>query len=523
MNWTQKLDAFGRTLLRELGYDEIPNDHNPVTDALKDSEFIERYDNQFAWFNKSRCRTGLSKAAVLCQMQIYDAQNGPEMDGRLAGLREHWYRFYKARFAQPLAIQLGDKMELNEDGVMDIDGKAWFGRMSKTYSWIVDSLDTTYKQLWVEDASRKMEKFYDQLFGNANIVLALEKDGMVKRFSGMAKALGAISIYSGKGKSGKAAIELLLRDHFGWSENWNPFSEDNPLVVIHITDYDHDGEIIGNTFAKQMRRYTEYVLEARVGIKPAQVQVDGGWSEEWYIAKMKNNSAYKAWANEKGLFWAKCDCGHTWAVMKTGQHECPECPTGYAEVALGGGTIVYGFEVEALYTKDYRKLLVDAYLSVVPFDYVVERLRDECQASSMQAASDVRDRILVNNASYRALLKEFDRLEEIKEEFERRIADSLTELGEPHTTDWRADDDDPTADDFGNHVHQASDWTGPWRPFDAGDRTAKLTEWLQAPYTQFDPGLVDGFKWPVDFRLEQVQPTSTDMIDKFEQERIEWK
>lgn len=517
MDWYNKLNSFGKNMLRELGYDGyIPTDKNPITEALRDPQFVARFKGNMKSFN----RTQLSRTATICQMEIYDSQNGPEMDGRLTSIREQWYRWYKVKFAQPLAVQYGDKMEENELGVMDIDGLAWFGRMSQTYGWIVDNLKVTYKQLWIEDASRKMEQFYQQLFRDANIIVALEKDGMVKRFSAMAHALGARTVYSGKGKSGKAAIELLLREHFGWSERYNPFTEENPLVVIHISDYDYDGEVvIGPTFAKQIRRYTSNVLEARIGIKPTQVE-EGDWSESWYMAKIKNNKAYIKWANEKGLYRAKCaDCGNTWAVLQTGEHECPNCPTGYAEVKLGGGTQVYGFEVEALYTKDYTELLVGAYLSVVTLDYVIEKLRDECQADASSAASQIKDEILTNNESYQALLEEFDRLEEIKEEFEYKIQDAMYEIGRSHIGDWRDDDEDPTAEDFEDHVGKASVHTGPWRPFNSTARTAKLAEWLKAPYTKLDD---DTMAVVLQLIWEPETVTSLDIIADFEKEEIDW-
>ena len=480
MNWYNKLSQAQRELLAALGYDYLPIDHNPVTRAIESPDFVERF-NHIKGFN----RTQLSRLATICQMEIYDQQNGPEMDGRETSLREQWYRWYKVKFAQPLAIQLGDKMELNEMGIMDIDGRAWFGRMSQTYGWIVQNLDVTYKQMWVEDSSRKMNRFYTELFRNANVIVALEKDGMVKRFTAMSKALGAKSIYSGKGKSSRAAIELLLRNHFGWSERYNPFSAENPLVVIHISDYDYDGEVvIGPTFAKQIRRYTPHVLEARVGIKPAQV-IDAGyeWADTWYLVKIKNNSGYINWTNEKGLFWARCaECGHKWPVLSSGQHDCPQCPAQSENIELGNGTMAYGFEVEAMYTKDYKRLLVNAYLSVVPFSYVVGKLRDECQANSSTAAERIRADILKKNKSYQVLLeklKEFDKMNEAKDEFEQRVLDELCDLGEPLIDDWRDDDDDPTPEDYERHVEEAQDYTGPWRPFSPEDRTQALAKHLR--------------------------------------------
>lgn len=483
MDWSSKLDQFGEDLLKAIGKNPnwLPVDHNPVTEALKDPNFIERMETR-GILRASTCRMGLSRAATICQMVVYDHQNGPEEDGKLTGLREQWYRWYKVQFAQPLAGQLGDKMLLNEMGILDIDGRAWFARMSVTYGELVDTGEVTYKDLWVEDASRKMEKIHYEIFRQANIIVAVEKDGMMKRFASIAKALGAASIYSGKGKSGKAAIELLLREHFRWSEYHNPFTVEKPLIVIHISDYDYDGEaVIGPTFAEQCRRYTPHVLEARIGIEPYQIR-DAGLKWEtgvWYRVKVKKQSNYLDWTSEKALFTAECEeCGHKWPVIGIGPHDCPCCEGLSLPIEIGKD-VAHGFEVEAMYTKNYRSLMVNALLTVLPFDYIVKKLREECTADAYSTAQTITDQVCKDNKSYQSLLKEFERLEEIKQDFENKVRDQLQELGEPHVFDWENDDDDPEPDEYRGWVRDASDWAGPWRPFSKSDRTASLVKFLE--------------------------------------------
>jgi hypothetical protein len=487
VNWSHHLTTFGCNLLFELGESarDLPTDYNPITRALKDPDFVERHKDM-----KGFSRVALSRVATACQMVVFDAQGGPEGDGKPKALRRHWYAWYKTRFAQPLALQLGD-YHLNGQGVREINDLHWTQRLSNTYAEFVDEHGVTYKNLWVEDASRMMEQNWEVLFRGFNVVVAVEKDSLFADFQPSAKALGARSVYSGKGKSSKAAIEKCLREHFGWTPDHDPFTHDEPLIILHVSDYDFDGEaVIGPTFGEQSRRYTRHLLEARVGIQPENVTDCGhSWEEKWYQVKVSNRG-YRDWATDKALFLAQCiDCGHHWPVVGTQKragytHDplhrdvCPTCGGAPVTLEIGRNT-PHGFEVEALKTRDYYGLLVDALLRVVPFEHIVSRLRDECVADAWQAAREIMEEICKANEGYQEILKEFDRLEELKSRFEEEVTNKLMAIGEPHIGDWRDDDPDPTPDDFRRHVETATTWSEPWRPFSKRDRTDRLVSWLK--------------------------------------------
>ena len=463
MNWSDKINGLGNELLPAMGYDPqwLPTDHNPITRALETGDFLER----FGHIKGTRNRTQMSRLAVVCQMAVYDHDRGPEGDNKRKGLRRQWYAWYKTRFAQPYHAEVDPGKEFN--------GTGWAGRMSQTYGWLVDNLDVTYKDLWVDDASRMMQHWYDRLFQGCHIIVAVEKDSLFADFKAATHALGGVSLLSGKGKNSKAATEKLLREHFGWDTYGNQFSEDDPLIILHISDHDFDGEaVIGPTFAEQARRYTDHILEARVGVKPDHIE---DWVVNWYDVKV-NNSGYIRWSEKKALFLAECDCGHEWPAQGV-ELFCPRCD-GIVTLDVDGWQ-PHGFEVEALPTRAYYTLLVKALLEVLPFDYIISKLRDECRARPDDAASQIQSDILTKNADYQALLKEFDRLEEIKAAFENEILDELAALGEPLVGKWRNDDDDPTPEHFEQHVEQSQDWTGPWRPFRVRDRTASLVKHLR--------------------------------------------
>lgn len=474
-NWEQYLDDFGCRILEAVeGTSYLSGQYNPITQALKnDPEFVAKYQDM-PGFN----RKALSRVATVCQIAVFDTQNGPERDGKCKALRRHWYSWYK-QFAQHLSSQLGEDLQSERWGLN------WNGRHSQTYAEFVDKAGLTYKDLWVEDASRMIERFWDKLFSTCHIVIAVEKDSLFADFKSAAKAVGASAVFSGKGKSSKAAMEKMLRETFYWTSDGSAFDND-PLIILHISDHDFDGEaVIGPTFGKQAQRYTSNVLEARVGIRPENVTGQGhSLDDKWYQIKLSNNG-YKRWAEEKAVFMASCSfCGHHWPVVgikgirSSGRYTCPECWRG-AELINIDEDLAHGFEVEALETRDYYRLIVKALLQVLPFDYIIEKLRDECKASAYRTAETITKEILAENESYRKLQAKIEALQILTQKFEQDTKNQLERFAEPHISDWRNIEADPEPKDFEDYVHEANDWASVWRPFSQQARTDQLTEFVQ--------------------------------------------
>jgi hypothetical protein len=470
-------------------------------------QFLEEKD----WFDAKTSLGKLSRLATLCQMAVYNKTKGPDGEGPQA-LRRHWYHWYKVAFAQKLANQVEAVT-----GSRPSDAK-WESRISDTYSRLVDE-GATYWGLWVDDASRKRESFYETLFNGespAHILLCVEKDSLYDSFLPVARAIGARSITSGGGKNSRASAEKILREHFNWTIDHDPFTDDNPLIVIHVSDWDYDGEaVIGPTFGNQMKRYTPHVREARVGIFPQQVLDEGWeWPQRWYEIKTKD-SAYLDWAEDKGLYVAEClSCGNTWPVQGVAgdepdwqdtnrnsewepvleedvvhKHQCPECFSLVEPLRIKVDKEIisqpYGFEVEAVATRSYFAPVVDALLSILSYDDVVRYLRRACKADAYQAAERVMQDILDENETYQAMLRyleEYERVLELKETFENEVREHFHGLGEPHVSDWEDDDDDPDVENFREHASAARDYTYAWRPFRSSDRTDSLVEFLREEY-----------------------------------------
>lgn len=511
-NWEKYLGSFGRRLLGAMGIDVsygLPSEYNPITQALKSPDFVEKYEHIDGF-----SRSSLSKVATVCQMKVFDAQGGPEGDGECKAIRRHWYSYWKGHFAQPLAKQLGD-VKINAQGIEEMNDLVWVGRLSQTYAHFVDNRGLTYKDLWVDDQSRMMSYNWQTLFRGCNIMLAVEKDSLFGDFQAAAKAIGATSVYSGKGKSSKAAIEKVLREHFRWSPDYDPFWKD-PLVILHISDHDYDGEaVIGPTFAEQARRYTDNIIEVRVGIKPESVLEKGyTWDESWYNVKV-SNKGYQSWAEKQALFLAQCSsCNHIWPVLSIWEnpedleflnededpeyymhsHRCPKCGADAYNIDPNEDT-PHGFEVEAMRTRDYYSLIVDALCKAYPFEYIVERLRKECRASAESAAEEITRKILERNRDYQALLSEFDRLEDIKREFEDEVKQWLVKVGDPLRDHFVDVGEEPEYVDFVEHVERAGNYASPWRSFSEEERTQELVELLEWRYNEIAAFATKRVEW----------------------------
>jgi hypothetical protein len=486
IDWNSKLNNFDRALLSELADCDIPSvTGNIVCDAVQvrdyaadDRNIIVNFAEKFGHlkgFNKG----SVSRLATLCQMMVYDRDGGPDGDKSQKGLRRHWYAWFKVNFAQDFSAALAAKGDKKE--VKGFDGRAWAGRLSEIYGGLVDDENVTYKDLWVSDTSRMEKSFWGELFRNCYIILCVEKDSLFSDFEKAAQAIGAKVLVSGKGKMSKAATELVLRKHFGWTDRRDPFTADRPLLVLTLTDWDYDGEtVIAPTFAEQCRRYTNHVQEARIGITPDQgIQGNGPLFE----AKTTNDT-YKDWARDKGLYNAECGaCGHSWITVGDGAHNCPACDSQvYFLIALkdSGDKTAYGFEVEALRTKAYYPMIVDALLTLVDFDTLVGHLRDECVASEYNAADAVWAIVESKNETLAKLNETIEKLERYRDAFQDDVRDRFIAKGAPMVNNWRDDDDDPTPQNFRDYVEKIG-YAEVWRPFKTSDRTRSLVDALTDP------------------------------------------
>lgn len=497
IDWARLLDWFGLKLVRYIGWnpDYLPTDRNIIVDALKHPAWVAEARLRFG---KDFNRTSVSKVATICQMVIFDNSGGPEQDGRPKALRRHWYQWFKVDFAQPFSLQLG------EDPNDPRWGLNWAGRLSTIYAWFVDEshLDVTYKDLWVEDASRMMSRLDEPLYYQSNIVVAVEKDSLFSDFQEAAKSLGATCLISGKGKNSKAATEKMLRDIFGWTPdgryNYDTdqyeeiFTEEDPLVVIHVSDHDYDGHaVIGPTFAEQARRYTPHVLEARVGIKPPQVVAKGySLQDKMYQVKV-SNSGYVDWATDHAIFVRECvGCGQKVLSYGANGHHSECCNEPYVDLTIGKkGDPAYGLEVEAMRVSDYLDLLVEGLYRVLPFPEIVRRLRIEMTADSWEAMSRIREHVEVENKDYAALVAELRRLENIKLEFESNLEGRIYPIAEERKGNYADQGRNPEREAYVDHV--VSRGWGPWRPFDIPERTRLLVADIHEEESDIVGELVD--------------------------------
>ena len=436
---------------------------------------------------------GVSRAVILTQMMLYDRIDGPEQDGKPKALRRHWYAYFK-QFAQLFAFAAG-KTRKNADGNDEMVDLQWSGRLSKIYAGFVDNGQVTYKDLWVEDSSRMMKIFdsWGRLFRGFNLIVCVEKDSLFSDFVDAAQNMGALAIISGKGKNSKAAAELMLRK-LGWQEN----DTDTDLyryqtIVIHLSDHDFDGEsVIGPTFGEQLRRYLPNVVEARIGVKPEQVEatVPDAWIASYQVKT--SNDGYRNWADQKALFWAECPkCGHLQyaigAIYKDGEayyesnSVCSQCLDSTLIVHRDDYEAPHGFEVESLRSADYYEQIVEAVLEHIDFSDIVYELRSECVPESYSIVGTMRDKYLETLLQYQKIESAISTLEDAKyrlqQLFSAQIDEPVVETIRQTKSDWMYTEPDPSLDQLKAHIRTT--YGTPWRPFNKHQRETIVVEVLE--------------------------------------------
>lgn len=511
VNWLSKLDGYALALVNSLGYDPYElqglisrNRENPLVSALRSDpkRFVAACSE--AANGGAPNLDGTSRAVVLCQMVLYDLQGGPEGDFKEKALRRHWYAYFK-QFAQMFAFALG-KVRPNDQGVDEMVDIQWSSRLSKVYSDFVDNGNVTYLDLWVEDASRMTDIIgrNDPLIPGINLVLAVEKDSLFGDFKGAARAVGAMALFSGKGKMSKAATEKALR-LLGWTADSDPF--DSGVSVITLSDYDYDGHgVIMPTFGEQMRRYVRQVFEERIGVQPNQVveSTDDAWNASYQIKV--SNEGYRRWADENALFWGECsNCGHEqftvglsevemgerlekgklvkYPVSGIGSDGCAVCDN---EIIVTSGEIEepHGYEVESLRSADYYRAIVRAILRLFRLDFILERMRAFIAPSKYGIQNRMVEERLENNERYQKIQKAIDRLgeaqQQLRENIEGELDNEISETINSTADEWQALGDDPTEEDFEDYVvnQAASSWATVWRPFSQEDRNRFIIDRL---------------------------------------------
>lgn len=401
----------------------------------------------------------ISKIATVFMMIQFDDSNGIDNAGKPVSLRRHWYAWFKS-FAQ-----LFSQQARYEDIQQATWGIRWAGVLSKCYSEFVNTGLITYEDLWVRDASRMMQSTHNPLFINANILICVEKDSLFEDFYLIGQRLGVTAVYSGKGVSSKGAIEKLINEHFCDCE----IDVDRPLHVLIITDYDYSGhKVISPTFYEQLSRYVKNVKAIRVGIYPQQIP-EGLRLEKAYQVKTGNKSS-KDWADTYGICTYVCeDCGIGYLSM-TEVTVCDKC---------NGNSIitnneVLGYEIEALPIADYSPLIVDMLLEVMSFDHIIDRLRFECIADIDMVTEQLMNEALSYNDHYTSLLRQLNNIRV-------HISDSIRSSLEGNERNWEMDDDNPTVQDYINHVSNVYDYS-PWRPFKVADRNESMIDWYKDTY-----------------------------------------
>jgi hypothetical protein len=374
----QFLGKSGRLVMEALGYNRIPEDHNPVWLALAglntftDQELAELVESgefspqEAANFRqvqeqgkalaeklepilwKRGSKSGILKAHILCQTAILNANQGPVSNGNLGTIRQRWYYSqvakgmgfkFAAQALEQALVKSADAVLVDDDraerraarvrgsgsniflksdkaevkrlwptGRIHIWPKSGWGRAyAQMQSQIMAELireGLLYEQLWVRDASRDTDNF-DPLFVGFHGILILEKEGLFDHFRPFSKRTGIPVLLAMAGNNAFSGVEAILNDHFRtWEGEYKP-TEENPLHIFCISDYDYAGMVpVQEGAVQQFERYLPWATKLwRVGVTPEQVRATGRSPvQAGYEFEASYNKAYQEWADEYGIW-----------------------------------------------------------------------------------------------------------------------------------------------------------------------------------------------------------------------------
>jgi hypothetical protein len=364
------------------------------------------------WKGRSPAKNDIMRAYVLCQTSALNCIGGPIGDESHASIRQRWYtsksaeamgfkfaaqaleRYliqsadivlvddvraheralslgakvveYKTQFKKTDATRL--KLELGREPRVHTWPKAGWGRTyAQLHSQIMVELvknqpgnpGLTYRELWIEDVSRKVSTTYSRW--GLKAVLCLEKEGLHPLFEGFCRSAGIPVLIAMAGNSSFASVESVLNENFRhYNGGYTPTTHD-PLHLIVLSDHDYPGHVpVMQGVVTQFERYLPHALELhRLGISPEQV-AEAGRSpvQAGYEFEATFNSAYAEWAYAEGCWTGRDDSievPYDWDKERDDY-------VAWAEAQLAAGAVCYGIECEALAPQAYVRDL--AYLVV---------------------------------------------------------------------------------------------------------------------------------------------------------------
>lgn len=506
---------------------------NPITRIVKDEYLWVEYTQRCSRISGS----SVLFSQVICQQLLWhhgSEGKGPEGDGLSKSLRKHWYLGHKDTI-QHISERLG--VWRKADGSMN-DASA-NGCMNGVYQkMVVNTRLVTYLDLFVEDDDRKFNVVpsYQRLPAPLdNILICVEKNAARKDCVLIGTALGVRVILSGKGKMGRAGTERVLRKafstHFETDTPGNLVTEESPLYLLTISDWDYDGEaVIAPAFRNQLERYIDpnLIQDVRVGVKPSQIgQMGYDTESKAYMVKNHVNRAYSSWCRNLGVYVYEeqvfTDLDSMWDNVpdwqqdtwldamiasldssknqgKKNRREIEKIhgyiPSDYnvlAEyhaplVALYEQIAPLGFELDALKRVEYADLIIEGLLQMVDWETFTEALSKKDWADPEVVTEAITQSILNDNEDYCSLSEHVGGIEQQVNElldglrrtalgFEEHVREKVAPLVMEWKDDKRIseDDDAPDQEEMSEHLKQLQVWDH-WRPYSKEERNAKLQE-----------------------------------------------
>ncbi len=298
---------------------------------------------------------------------------------RNISVRRIWYLRYK---------QLVQILFMANHHIKTPFNEYYAGLLSKElWKLVQNNPELYYESFAVKDMSRQV--WSAEAKGWKNIIVLGEKDATTPFFEETCKILGISVLFSGKGKTSAAAVEVVYNDMVS-----RKFDHDTPIYVFTLTDWDEDGLLgVESGFLKQVETYAKRfdyeIVHKRVGIFPDDLDdADKSPYEKCFILPKQNT----AWARENGIEFHDSD----------------------------GSTKYLGIELEALPTAYFYNRILEACYEFFTQEEMSNfvRVRSTPSEYSYEEESDSVAQIFLENNSY-----EYKELDFIINLYQRKITE----------------------------------------------------------------------------------------------------
>lgn len=395
-------------------------------------------------------------------------------DERNISIRRIWYLRYK---------QLVQILFLKDHHLKTKFNDYYAGLLSRElWTLVRTNPELYYSSFSVKDMSRTVWNF--EPLGWKNIVVLGEKDATTPYFQETCRILGIQVLFSGKGKTSAAAVEVMYNDMVS-----RKFDHETPIYIFTLTDWDEDGLIgVESGFLKQVEIFAERfdyeIVHQRVGISPDDLEDDDKSPLKKCFELPKQDTT---WARTNGIPFINDD----------------------------GDTLYLGIELEALPTAYFYNRILESCYEYFTQEEMSDFIRQKHTPENYEYESEIEDLVKNHLQSNSYDYKKLEFQKGILQDKIYNLNSKQDDLVDPVKDDlWEKTKDIPEQADFDDRQREWDETVGDWNADSVNEMYDNHKTKIEASVKAQKPfnGYYEGLDFKSDQLIEKFRKTVDDMI-----------